>query len=89
MFDVGSSFDYIQTMTTVTIPRGLAEQKDLVAVPRSTYEEFLAWQKKVKPIKTFKPTAGERRALARAKRNFAKGNYLTLEEVKHELESNY
>jgi hypothetical protein len=29
-------------MTTVTIPTALARDKNLVAVPRATYEEFLA-----------------------------------------------
>lgn len=61
---------------------------DYVAVPRKVFEEFLGWQEKVKSVKTFKPTVADKQALARARKNFAKGNYLTWEEVKHELDSN-
>lgn len=73
-------------MTTITIPKELHKDKDLVAVPRGTYEEFLAWQKKVKSIKTFKPSASVKRALIRARKNFARGKYMTLEKLQYELE---
>lgn len=76
-------------MATVTILKELAERKDLVAVPRSTYEEFLVWLKQVKSAKTFKPTKAELRALARGRKNFAKGNYITLKELENELDSNH
>ncbi len=76
-------------MTTITIPKELAERKDLVAVPRNTYEEFLVWLKQVKSVKTFKPTKTELRALARGRKNFAKGNYITLEELENELDRNH
>ncbi len=62
-------------MTTITIPKALTKDANLVAVPRATYEEFLAWQKRVKSRKTFAPTAAERKVLARARRNFARGRY--------------
>ena len=73
-------------MTTVTIPTALAKDKNLVAVPRATYEEFLAWQRRVKSRKTFAPTAAERRALTRSRKNFARGTYITLEQLEHELD---
>jgi len=76
-------------MTTVTIPKELAKNKDLIAVPRNTYEEFLVWLKQVKSAKTFKPTKAELKALARGRKNFAKGNYITLEELENELDRNY
>ena len=72
-------------MTTVTIPRGLTEQKDLIAIPRSTYEGFLAWQKAIKSKKTFTPTASEKRAIAKARKDFANGKYIKWEDLKHEL----
>lgn len=73
-------------MNVVTIPRALRKEKNLIAVPRNTYEEFLAWQKKNKSMKTFIPTASEKRSLARARKNFLRGNYVTLEKIQNELE---
>ncbi|MFY9492961.1 MAG: hypothetical protein WAP55_00530 [Minisyncoccia bacterium] len=61
-----------------------SKNKDFVTIPRETYEEFLIWEK-TKSVKTFTPTAAEKRALARGRRNFAKGNYVTLKQLKHEL----
>ena len=72
-------------MTTITIPKELTEDKNLVAVPKVDYEEFLAWQRRVKSVWTFKPTPSEKKALARARRNLAKGEYLTLSDLKHAL----
>ena len=75
-------------MPTITVPQALSHNKDLIAVPRQTYEEFLAWQKKIKSAKTFRATPSERRAILRGRRNFANGKYVTLEELQHELASN-
>ena len=72
-------------MTTITIPKELTKNRDLVAVPRHTFEEFLSWQKKVKAVKTFQATAGEKKALTRARKNLAEGKYTTLEKIRHEL----
>ena len=71
----------MDAMTTVTIPKEMIENKDLVAVPRRAYKEFLAWQKKIKSVKTFTPSAAEKRAFALGRKNFAKGNYLTIDEL--------
>ncbi|MBI2669896.1 MAG: hypothetical protein HYX20_02025 [Candidatus Yanofskybacteria bacterium] len=75
-------------MTTVIIPQNIGKTKELVAVPRDIYEEFLEWHKQTKMAKTLKLTKSQKQALARARSNFAKGKYLTWEEVKHGLESN-
>ena len=75
-------------MTTVIIHKELTKEKDLIAVPRPVYEEFLVWQKRAKAVKTYTPTPAEKKMLAKARRNFASGNYFTWEEVKHELELN-
>ena len=64
-------------MTLVTIPKKLAEKGDLALVPRKEYEEFL----KFKKIREFTPTIAERKALAKARRDFQKGNFLTLEQL--------
>ena len=62
----------------VTIPKELAQKGGLVIIPRSEYKEFLHWKKL---IKTFKPTAAEKKALREARKDFAKGNYIALEEL--------
>lgn len=72
-------------MAIVTIPRGLTGQENLVAVSRQTYEEFLAWQKVIKSKKAYTPTATERRAIARARDDLAKGEYTKWEDLKNEL----
>ncbi len=74
-------------MTTITIPKILfgRQKQKLVAVPVATYKEFLTWQKEFRVFKTFKPTAAEKRDLARAKKNFAQGNYIKWSDLKHEL----
>lgn len=72
-------------MSTITVPQALSQNNDLIAVPRRTYVEFLAWQKKIKSAKTFKATPSERKAISRGRRNFAAGKYVTLEELQHEL----
>ena len=73
-------------MSTITIPKKLAQGDDLVVLPRKEYEELLGARVSItKPIKTFKPTATEKRALSAARKRFAKGEYLTLEKLRHEL----
>lgn len=72
-------------MSTITVPKELSRINDLIAVPRKTYGEFLVWQKKIKSARTFKPTLAEKKVLQRARKNFAKGEYLTLNELKHDL----
>jgi len=72
-------------MAIVTISKTLAREKDLIAVPRSTYGEFLAWQKRIKARRTFRPSVAERRALVRDRKNFSRGRYVTLDELEHEL----
>jgi len=72
-------------MTTITIPKGTEKNRELVAVPRNVYEDFLAWGKKLKSKNTFKPTKTEKRELEKARKNLARGKYLTIEELEHEL----
>jgi hypothetical protein len=69
-------------MTTVTIPKELARKGDLVLVPRKEYEELLLRGRK---FKTVKMTAAQKRDLVQARREYAQGKYVTLEELKHEL----
>ena len=69
---------------SVTIPKTITKGQELVVIPRKVYEEFLHWQK---TIKTFKSTSAQRRALGKARRDFARGKYVTLQELRHDLES--
>lgn len=73
-------------MITITIPKEL-RKGDLVIVPRKVYEELVDFKKKMAP--TFKPTKAELRALERGRKNFTKGNYITLEELENELDRNH
>ena len=73
-------------MATLTIPEEFLERKDLVAVPRAEFEEFIAWQKQMKSRKTFVPTASEKKSLAKARKSRSHGNYLTLHELRRSLD---
>lgn len=68
-------------MTTITIPKETEKNKDLIAVPRIVYDEFLTWRKTIRAAKTFKPTASEKKALTRARKNFLRGNYVRFEDI--------
>lgn len=72
-------------MPIITIPKEVAKNKELVAVPRNLYDEFVEWQRKIKSVQTFRPTVAEKKALARARKNFAEGKYITFAQLKHEL----
>lgn len=67
-------------MATVTIPKKITKGADLVVLPRAEYKRLLDRQ-----IPEFTPTGKEKRDLARARKNRAKGNYLTVNELKRKL----
>ena len=69
-------------MPTITAPK---KNNQSVIIPRKEYEKFLDWQKKIKSAKTFKPTAAEKRAVQKARKNLAEGKYLTIDQLRHEL----
>ncbi len=70
-------------MVAVTIPRELTKKGDLVVIPRKEYEEFLKFR--LRKVKEVKMTAAQKRALQRARRNLARGNYLTIHELRQKL----
>ncbi|MBI3589063.1 MAG: hypothetical protein HY093_01460 [Candidatus Liptonbacteria bacterium] len=72
-------------MTTITIPKEIDKNKELVAIPRKAYEEFLVWQEKIGSIKTYTPTKAEIKAIEKSREEFRKGNYITWEALKNEL----
>jgi len=69
-------------MTTITIPKETAKEKELVAIPRREYEKYLHLRKIIPVVKM---TAAEKKSWARAKKEYAESKYVTLEEVQHEL----
>ena len=73
-------------MTTVVIPQNIGKTKELVAVPRNVYEEFLEWHKVMKSIRVARPTATEKKAIACGRRAFEKGDYVTLEQLEKEFD---
>ncbi|HEY4508525.1 MAG TPA: hypothetical protein VJJ55_02600 [Candidatus Paceibacterota bacterium] len=68
-------------MTTVTIPKEFSQAAQLVAVPPFVYEDYAAIQKKVKNIKTFQATAREKRLIARGRREFKQGKFISLSNI--------
>jgi hypothetical protein len=70
-------------MATVTIPKRLAKDDDLVVVPRKEYEALIALRR----IREFTPAPSERRALLRAERNLKKGKALSYNELARRLGS--
>ena len=70
-------------MNVITIPRKLAQKGDLVVVPRREYEALVRKQPKYIPVVGL--TASEKRMIARSEKEFVRGEYLTLEELEHEL----
>lgn len=73
-------------MATITLPKALKQtEKNLIAVPQGVYREFLAWQKKVKSQRAYHPTKAEREVLKQGRKNFSKGDYTELSQLRHEL----
>ena len=78
-------------MNTATIPKEITKREDLIVIPRKKYEEFLGSRKTTdffeppRNFKTYKPTAAEKREIKEARKRFARGEYITLEELRHEL----
>lgn len=73
-------------MTTITIPKELdIKNKELIAIPRNIYKDFLTWQKITNSAKTFIPTAKDKKILKEAREEYKKGDYLTIDELKRKL----
>ena len=68
-------------MTTIIIPKHLANHKDLIAIPRSVYEDFVELERQIKSKRTYKPTKAELKAMTQARQRYAKGKYVLLSEL--------
>ena len=64
-------------MTTITIPKNLIKNNDLVIIPRKEYETLI----KFKTFKEFTPSSSQRRSLLAAERNLKKGTTLSYNDL--------
>ena len=71
----------------LTIPdtKAFSKSDELVLVPKKEYQMLL--EKQPKLILVEKLTVSEKRAIARSRKELARGEYVTLDELIHELES--
>lgn len=74
-------------MTTITIPKELDRDNDLVAIPKNAYKEFLDWLKYSTPVRTYNPTKAELKALERGRKNFKAGNFIEWHKLRDELDT--
>lgn len=68
-------------MSVVTIPKQLIREKELVLIPKKEYEELLGFKK----IVVVKPSKAELKIIGRGRKEIARGDYVTLGELKREL----
>jgi len=60
-------------MNTITIPKNLIKNDDLIILPRKEYEALVG----LKQFKEFVPTVALKKALVRAEKNFSSGKTLS------------
>lgn len=71
----------IRIMATITIPKHLADAKDLIVIPRAVYNDFVELERQIKSRRTYTPTKAELKALQAARKRYAKGHYTLLSEL--------
>ncbi len=69
-------------MTTITIPKNLTSESNLIAIPYKEYERFLASSLYKKEIIL---TLSQRNRLKNARKNLSTGKFLTFNELKKKL----
>ena len=79
------NFVYNTNMATITIPKNLIKNDDLVIIPRKEYEEFYQWKEAAKLFKTFTPTVAQKEILREPGKIETKVIFLTIDELKHKL----
>ena len=67
----------------ITIPKALARNGELVIIPRQEYEEFLSLKRAISLVN---PTLLEKKAIKEGRKEIRGKNYLTLKQLKNELE---
>ncbi len=69
-------------MATLTISKKITKGEELVIMPRKEYEEFLKLRKVVPLVEL---TPSQKRDLKQARKEYARGEYFTLDQLKNEL----
>jgi len=69
-------------MATITIPKKLTKGEELVVIPRKDYEEFLRLRKVIPLVKL---TPSQKRDLEQSRKEFSRGEYITLKQLENEL----
>ncbi|MFH1170484.1 MAG: hypothetical protein V1704_02905 [Candidatus Vogelbacteria bacterium] len=64
-----------------TISKQVTKGEELVVIPRREYNEL----QEFKRIREFTPTLAEKRVLKKARLDYKKGNYLTIDELRQKL----
>lgn len=72
-------------MNTITIPKNLIKNDDLIVLPRKEYEELYQWKEVAKLFKIFTPTIAQKRDLKKAREDYKQKKYITLNEFKYKL----
>ena len=67
----------------LTIPREFLKEEGLVIIPQSEYKEFLDLKKTIRIVEA---TKSEKKAIKNGRTQIKKGNYVNLQQLKHELE---
>ncbi len=67
-------------MTTMTIPKAFLASDDLIVMPRKEYEAL-----KSRVVPEYAPSPAERRAIARARKNFREGKTISLAQLERDL----
>ena len=70
-------------MNTITIPRRMMARDDLVIVSRKEYEDLL--RRCLRKTSEVELTPLQKRKLVQARKNMARGNYLTIDELERKL----
>lgn len=68
-------------MTTLTIPKEMTGGEGLVVIPQREFEALL----NTRIIPEVAMTASEKKALKRARENFKKGKFMTVDELRQKL----
>lgn len=69
-------------MATITIPKNLISESNLIAIPYEEYKRFLASSFSKKEIVL---SLSQKKRLHSARKNLRAGNFLTLNELKKKL----
>ncbi len=67
-------------MTTMTIPKTFRGSDDLIVLSRSEYESL-----KARVVPEYVTTVAERRVIARARKEYRAGKFITLDELRKQM----